>query len=114
MLVDKATNPNGAVSVVKYGPQTYCFSVNCPKCKIPMTKAKVLPPNAETQNKAPRLACDFCKSTFNLETGAPVTAQEGAGFFGNIAKAMMSAQETAPLPVYDLGEKDGKVLFSMN
>mmetsp|Transcript_43227 Transcript_43227/g.122219 ORF Transcript_43227/g.122219 Transcript_43227/m.122219 type:complete len:209 (+) Transcript_43227:129-755(+) len=114
LLVDKATNPNGAVSVVKYGPQTYCFSVNCPKCKIPMTKAKTLPPNEETKNKAPRICCDFCKSTFNLKTGAPVTAQEGAGIFGNIAKAVMSAQDTTPLPVYELGEKNGKVLFSMD
>lgn len=114
LLVDKATNPNGAVSVVKYGPETYCFSVNCPKCKIPMTKAKTLPPNEETKNKAPRIACDFCKSTFNLKTGAPVTAQEGAGIFGSIAKAVMSAQDTAPLPVYQLGEKNGKILFSMD
>lgn len=114
LLVDKATNPNGAVSVVKYGPQTYCFSVNCPKCKIPMTKAKTLPPNEETQNKAPRIACDFCKSTFNLKTGAPVKTQEGAGLFGNIAKAVLSAQDTTPLPVYELGEKNGKILFSMD
>ena len=113
LLVDKATNPNGAVSVVKYGPETYCFSVNCPKCKIPMIKAKTLPPNEETQNKAPRISCDFCKSTFNLKTGAPVQAQEAAGILGSLAKAVMSAQDTAPLPVYTLGEKNGKVLFTM-
>lgn len=113
LLVDKATNPNGAVSVVKYGPETFCFSVNCPKCKIPMTKAQTLPPNEETQNKDPRIACDFCKSSFNLKTGAPVAAQEAAGIFGSIAKAVMSAQDTTPLPVYTLGEKNGKVLFSM-
>jgi nitrite reductase/ring-hydroxylating ferredoxin subunit len=114
LLLDKGTNPNGAVSVVKYGAQTYCFSVNCPKCKIPMTKAQTLPPNEETQNKAPRIACDFCKSTYNLKTGAPVKAQEGAGLFGNIAKAVLSAQDTAPLPIYELGEKNGKILFSMD
>jgi nitrite reductase/ring-hydroxylating ferredoxin subunit len=113
LLVDKATNPNGAVSVVKYGPETYCFSVNCPKCKIPMMKAKTLPPNDETQNKAPRIACDFCKSTFNLKTGAPLQAQEAAGILGSIAKAVMSAQDATPLPVYTLAEKNGKVLFSM-
>jgi len=114
LLVDKATNPNGAVSVVKYGQETYCFSVNCPKCKIPMTKAKTLPPNEETQNKSPRISCDFCKSTFNLKTGAPVQAQEASGILGSLAKAVLSAQDSAPLPVYTLGEKNGKVLFSMD
>lgn len=113
-LVDQATNPNGAVSVVKYGPETYCFSVNCPKCKIPMTKAQTLPPNEETMNKAPRIACDFCKSTFNLKTGAPVQAQQAAGIFGSIAKVVMSAKDTDPLPVYQLGEKDGRILFSID
>jgi hypothetical protein len=58
LLVDKATNPTGAVGVVKYGPQTHCFSSSCPQCKIPMTKAKALPPSEET-GKAPRIACDF-------------------------------------------------------
>ncbi len=114
LIVDKGTNPNGAVSVVKYGQETYCFAVNCPKCKIPMTKAKTLPPNEETKNKAPRIACDFCKSTFNLKTGDPVKAQEGAGLFGSIAKAVLSAQDADPLPVYDLAEKNGKILFSMD
>ena len=114
LIVDKATNPNGAVSVVKYGSETYCFSVNCPKCKIPMTKAKVFPPNDETKNVAPRIACDLCKSTYNLKTGAPVQAQEAAGIFGNIAKAVLSAQDAGPLPVYQLAEKNGKILFSMD
>mmetsp|Transcript_47201 Transcript_47201/g.137295 ORF Transcript_47201/g.137295 Transcript_47201/m.137295 type:complete len:211 (+) Transcript_47201:92-724(+) len=114
LIVDKATNPNGAVSVVKYGPETYCFAVNCPKCKIPMTKAKTLPPNEETNNVAPRIACDFCKSTYNLKTGAPVQPQEAAGIFGNIAKAVLSAQDAGRLPTYQLAEKNGKILFSMD
>lgn len=114
LLVDKATNPNGAVSVMKYGSQTYCFSVNCPQCKIPLTKAKALPPNEETNNKDPRICCDFCKATFNIKTGEPVESQESAGFFGGIAKAVLSAQDSTPLPVYELGEKNGKVLFSMD
>ena len=112
LLVDKATNPNGAVGVMKYGSQTHCFSSSCPQCKIPMTKAKALPPNEET-GKAPRISCDFCKATFNLKTGEQVTSQESAGFLGGIAKAVLSAQDSTPLPVYTLGEKNGKILFSM-
>jgi hypothetical protein len=58
LLVNKGTNPTGAVCVMKYGPETHCFSSACPQCKIPMTKAKALPPSAET-GKSPRIACDF-------------------------------------------------------
>lgn len=58
LLVDKATNPTGAVCVMKYGPETHCFSSSCPQCKIPMTKAKALPPSSET-GTAPRISCDF-------------------------------------------------------
>ena len=112
LVVDKATNPTGAVGVMKYGPQTHCFSSSCPQCKIPLTKAKALPPNEET-GKAPRISCDFCKATFNLKTGEPVKSQESAGFLGGIAKAVLSAQDSAPLPIYTLGEKNGKVQFSM-
>lgn len=114
LLVDKATNPNGAVSVMKYGPQTYCFSVSCPQCKIPLTKAKALPPNEETNNEAPRVCCDFCKSTYNLKTGEQVESGGSAGIFGGIAKAVLSSQESAPLPVYELAEKNGNVLFNMD
>lgn len=110
-LIDKGTNPTGAVSVIKYGPETYCFSVQCPSCKIPLTKAIALPPNEET-GKAPRLACDFCKATFNLKTGEKVKAVEGSGLLGNIAKAVLQSQESGPLPIYQLGEKSGKILFT--
>jgi nitrite reductase/ring-hydroxylating ferredoxin subunit len=114
LLVDKGTNPKGTVSVMKYGPETFCFSVQCPSCKIPLTKAKALPPNEETQNKAPRLACDFCKATFNLKTGEQVKAQDGRGIFGGLAKAVLSAQnDQSPLPVFKLAEKNGKILFNM-
>ena len=47
-LIDKQTNPTGAVSVVNFGETTYCFSSNCASCKIPLTKAKVLGPTEET------------------------------------------------------------------
>jgi nitrite reductase/ring-hydroxylating ferredoxin subunit len=110
-LVDKGTNPTGAVSVIKYGPDTFCFSVQCPSCKIPLTKAKALPPNEET-GTAPRLACDFCKATFNLKTGEKVKAVQGSGLLGNIAKAVLQSKESGPLPIYMLGEKSGKILFS--
>lgn len=113
-LVDKATNPTGAVAVVKYGPDTFCCSIQCPSCKIPLTKAKVLPANDETSGKAPRLACDFCQATYNLKTGEKVTSQQGGGLFGAIAKTVLSAnQDASPLPIYRLGEKDGRILFSM-
>jgi nitrite reductase/ring-hydroxylating ferredoxin subunit len=111
-LVDKGTNPKGAVSVMKYGPDTYCFSSSCPQCKIPMSKAKALPPNEETDDMVPRVVCDFCKATFNLKSGKSVTAQEGKGFLGSLAKAVLSAQDSAPLKIYQLGEKNGKILFS--
>eukprot|EP00980_Cylindrotheca_fusiformis_P024808 scaffold12503_cov143-Cylindrotheca_fusiformis.AAC.2 len=113
LLVDKATNPTGAVCVMKYGSQTHCFSSSCPQCKIPMTKAKALPPNAET-GTAPRVACDFCKATYNLKTGEKVASEEKTGFLGGIAKAVLSAQEGGPLPIYQLGEKNGEILFSMD
>lgn len=58
LLKDAATNPNGAVGVVKYAGETHCFDSACPQCKIPLTKAKVLPPSEET-GSAPRLSCDF-------------------------------------------------------
>jgi nitrite reductase/ring-hydroxylating ferredoxin subunit len=113
LLIDKGTNPTGAVCVMKYGPETFCFSSSCPQCKIPLTKAKVSPPNEESK-KAPRLACDFCKSTFELKTGKKVASEENTGFLGGIAKAVLSAQESAPLPIYQLAEKNGKILFSMD
>ena len=113
LLVDKNTNPTGAVSVAKYEGQTYCFSASCPSCKIPMTKAKCLPASEET-GTAPRVSCDFCKATFNLKTGEQVESTESSGFLGGIAKAVLSAQDSTPLPVYSLAEKDGKILFAMD
>jgi nitrite reductase/ring-hydroxylating ferredoxin subunit len=114
-LVDAGTNPAGAVSVVKYGKETYCFSVQCPSCKIPLTKAKVLPANEETAtNNSPRLSCDFCKATYSLKTGEKLKSESASGILGNIAKTLISASPSGPLPVYQLGEKDGKMLISLN
>jgi nitrite reductase/ring-hydroxylating ferredoxin subunit len=80
-----------------------------------LTKAKPLPANEETQNSAPRVVCDFCKSTYNLKTGAKLESQQGGGIFGGIAKAVLGAQSSSPLKIYQLGEgKNNKIMFSMD
>jgi len=111
-LIDAATNPTGAVAVVKYGPSTYCTSISCASCKIPMTKARVLEANEET-NGDPRLACDFCAATYNIRTGERVTSVEKKGLLGGIVKGIFSKQDGAPLPVYELGESKGKVVINL-
>jgi len=108
------TNPTGAVSVLKYKDQTYCFAVNCPSCKIPLTKAQAVAGNEESGNQ-PRLVCDFCKSTYNLKNGAKLTsAVPKPGLLGGIAKSLFSAQDSGPLPVYKLGEKNGKLVIALD
>jgi nitrite reductase/ring-hydroxylating ferredoxin subunit len=111
-LMDRGTNPTGAVSVIRYEQNTYCASSSCASCKIPLTKAKVLEPTDETGND-PRLACDFCSATYNLRTGERVTNVQPSGILGGIAKVLLSAQESAPLPVYELGEAKGKVVINL-
>jgi hypothetical protein len=56
----------------------------------------------------------LCQSTYNLRTGAKVTSQQPKGIFGGIAKAVLGSQESGPLSIYQLGEKNGKVMFSMD
>ena len=75
-------------------------------------KAKALPPNEETNNASPRVACDFCKSTYSLKTGERLKSQESTGILAGIAKAVLGSQTSAPLAIYQLGEKDGKIMFS--
>jgi nitrite reductase/ring-hydroxylating ferredoxin subunit len=110
-LTDKNTNPTGAVSIVNYKGDsdtiTYCFSVSCASCKIPLTKAKVLPPK---ESNDARLACDFCGATYNLRSGVQVEKEGGKllGFLFN-----NQSNNEAKLPVYALGEKGGKVFISM-
>lgn len=111
-LVDSVTNPTGTVAVVKYGPNTYCTSISCASCKIPMTKARVLEPNEET-NGDPRMACDFCSATYNLRTGQRVTSVAKGGLMGGIVKGLFSKQDDNPLPVYELGESKGKVVINL-
>lgn len=79
-----------------------------------MTKAYGLPPNEETNNSAPRVACEFCQSTYNLKTGEKLKSQETKGIFGGLAKAVLGSQESGPMPIYQLGEKNGKIMFSMD
>lgn len=112
-LMDSATNPDGAVSIVNYEGSTYCFSSSCSACKIPLTKAKVFAPNEETQNTTPRLSCDFCKATYNIRSGERVENAEKAGLLGGVVSGLFGAQESVPLPTYDLGEKNGQVLINL-
>ena len=106
-LVDGNTNPRGAVSVVNYEDNTYCFSAACAKCQVPMTKSTVLEPTAETGSD-PRLQCDLCGSTYNMKTGDVV---ENAG--GKMLGFIFGAMEEKPLPTYALGEQSGKVYLSI-
>lgn len=106
-LINKQTNPTGAVSIVNYNDKTYCFSSGCASCQIPLTKAKVLDPNEETNNEA-RLQCDFCGATYNLRTGSPVT-KEG----GKLLGFLFNKSESKELPVYGLGERGGKVFINV-
>lgn len=111
-LMDAASNPTGAVGVIQYGPKTYCTSISCASCKIPLTKARILPPNEETSGE-PRIACDFCSATYNLATGERVTTVEKGGLMGGIVKGLFSKQDEVPLPVYELGESKGKVVINI-
>lgn len=78
-----------------------------------MTKAKILPANDETDNKAPRVTCDLCKSTYNLRTGEKLEAAEVTGFLGGIAKSVLGSKDGGNLATYQLGEKNGKIMFFM-
>ena len=111
-LTNGATNPTGAVSVVNYEGKTYCVASSCSCCQIPLTKAKVLPPNDETDGN-PRLSCDFCKATYNIRTGERVENAEKPGLLGGVVTGLFSKSEKVPLPTYDLGEKNGQVLINL-
>lgn len=107
-LMDGRTNPTGAVAIVNYEDQTFCFDSACASCKIPLTKSQVLEPTDETGGKDPRLQCDFCGATYNIRSGAPV---EKAG--GKLMGFLFSKQESSVLPTYGLGERDGKVFINI-
>jgi len=110
-LKNGATNPTGAVSVLRHNGQLYCFDSSCPCCKIPMTKSKVV--TGETSS--PELVCDFCKTKYSLKDGAKLgRSSEGGGIFGGIVKNVLSAKDSGPLTMYKLGEKNGKLLISLD
>lgn len=108
-ITDKNINPTGAVSIVNYqgdsATTTYCFSVSCASCKIPLTKGKVLPPK---ESGDARLQCDLCGATYNLRSGEQVE-KEGGKMLG----FLFNQNKEEKLPVYALGEKGGKVFISM-
>ena len=115
-LKDSMTNPTGAVSVLKHKGQTFCFGSSCPSCKIPLSGAKVLP--VTSSRPSPLLACNFCKSAFDLKTGqkSQVSAEEaGGGLFAGLAQSVFKASNNNdPLKTYQLGEKDGKILIALD
>ena len=116
-LKNSATNPTGAVSVVKAdNDQIYCFSSSCPSCQIPLTKAKVMEPTASTEPH-PRLVCDFCKATYSLKDGQRLEGEEAApsgGIFGGLVKNVFSAKESGPLKIYKLGQKGKDLVIAVD
>jgi len=113
-LKSTATNPTGAVSVLKHKGSMYCFSSSCPCCKVPLTKSKVL---VDGDSRS-RLVCDLCKTNYDLKTGEKLASDPstgGTGLLGGIVKSVLSANPDAgPLPVYRLGEKNGKLLIAVD
>lgn len=114
-LKNAATNPTGAVSVVNYDKQVYCFSSSCPSCKIPMTKASVSAA-ASSAASAPVIQCGFCKAKYNLKDGQRMESNtdDDGGLFGGVVKSIFAAKDSGPLPVYRLGEKGGKLLIALD
>mmetsp|Transcript_38322 Transcript_38322/g.42390 ORF Transcript_38322/g.42390 Transcript_38322/m.42390 type:complete len:220 (-) Transcript_38322:263-922(-) len=112
-FINSQTNPKGAVAVVKYGKSTYCTSISCAMCQIPLDKAKILEPNEETNN-IPRLSCTFCQATFNLLTGEQLKPTKGGNLLGGMMKGLFSKSEGQSQPVYALGEKNGQVFINAN
>jgi nitrite reductase/ring-hydroxylating ferredoxin subunit len=112
------TNPTGAVSVLKYNDETYCFAVNCPSCQIPLTKATAIEPirnDNDGTTTGPRLVCDLCKATYDLKTGTKLqSAVANPGFFGSIVKTLFSAKDSGNLKTYKLGERNGKLLIALD
>lgn len=108
------TNPTGAVSVIKYNDITYSFAINCPSCKIPLTKATVVE-SSNDSNGQPRLVCDLCKATYNIKTGEKLkSAVANPGIIGGLAKTLFSSQDTGNLKTYKLGERNGKLLIALD
>lgn len=117
-MKNSQTNPTGAVSVIQYKKQMYCFTVNCPSCQIPLLKAKCVPGTVES-NQQPILQCDLCKATYNIQTGEKIsststnnTIGDKPGILGGIVKSLFASKASGPLKVYKLAEKNGKLLIA--
>eukprot|EP00523_Entomoneis_sp_CCMP467_P000279 CAMPEP_0168740972 /NCGR_PEP_ID=MMETSP0724-20121128/12262_1 /TAXON_ID=265536 /ORGANISM="Amphiprora sp., Strain CCMP467" /LENGTH=208 /DNA_ID=CAMNT_0008788439 /DNA_START=94 /DNA_END=717 /DNA_ORIENTATION=+ len=95
-LKKQATNPTGAVGVVTYQAETYCFSASCPSCQVPLTKAKVVSSSSSDGGAAasPKLVCDFCKATYNLKDGSKSESADNGGLFGGVVKSIFATQES--------------------
>jgi nitrite reductase/ring-hydroxylating ferredoxin subunit len=120
LLKNRQTNPKGAVAVTKYDGQTYCFDIACPACKIPLTKAicRTIPDVDDDEYVLEVITCDFCKATYELETGERQTesADQQMGFLGSMANKVFASSpaNSGPLKFYKLGEKNGQVLISFD
>ena len=113
-MKNSQTNPTGAVSVIQYKKQMYCFAVNCPSCQIPLLKATCVPGNEDTKQQ-PLLQCDLCKATYNIQTGDKISGTavgEKPGILGGIVKSLFASKASGPLKVYKLAEKNGKLLIA--
>jgi nitrite reductase/ring-hydroxylating ferredoxin subunit len=122
-LTNPATNPTGAVAVVRHGGKTYCFDSACPSCKIPLTKAKVTeqPPSSSSDSQKPKvvLSCDFCTATYDLATGARVEKPAkgaGGGLFAGVVNNIMSAdpRSAGPLRLFKLSQQGGKLMIAID
>lgn len=103
-LTNAATNPTGAVAVAQVESNNYyCFSSSCPSCKIPLTKATIM--------DGTTIRCNFCQSSYKLKNGRKLE-NKPAGIFGGMVQKVFAAQDSGPLPIYRLGEKDGKLLIA--
>lgn len=118
-LTNAATNPTGAVAVVKHGSQTYCFASSCPSCKIPLAKARVA--ERRSSNAPDRtevvLSCDFCKAAYDLSSGARVAElQSSGGLFSGVVSNLLKAnpQSAGPLRTYKLGQVGGKLVIALD
>lgn len=112
-MKNAATNPTGAVAVVQWAgqsksaaPEYYCFASRCPSCQIPLTQAKV-----RDGDDGPQLSCNFCKASYDLKSGSRLETESGGGMFGGLVKSVFASKNTGPMPIYKLGEKNGKLMI---
>ena len=117
-LKNISTNPTGAIACVKVVPTNmnsnknknlyYAFDCNCPTCKVPLNKATI--------QENGLLTCDFCKTSYDLKDNGKKTESDlqNVGLLGKMANSFFSKQVSGPLKMFKLGEKDGKLLISLD